>query len=62
MKRKIYLLLLALLAIPYTSVAQNADRKGYVIVTDFVKADGKKDVSDAIQRIIDQNPNHFSVS
>lgn len=57
MKRKIYLLLLALLAIPFTSVAQNADRKGYVIVTDFVKADGKKDVSDAIQRIIDQNPN-----
>ena len=29
---------------------------GYVIVTDYVKANGKKDVSDIIQKIIDDNP------
>ena len=29
----------------------------YVIATDFLCADGKDDVSDAIQRLIDENPN-----
>ncbi len=35
----------------------NADGRGYVVVTDYLKADGKKDVSDAIQKIIDTHPN-----
>ena len=37
--------------------ATPAARMGYVIVTDYVAADGKTDVSDAIQRLIDANPN-----
>lgn len=40
------------------SAAYSAPRdKGYVIVTDYVKADSGRDVSDAIQKIIDENPN-----
>ena len=30
---------------------------GYVIATDYVPADGKTDVSDALQKLIDDNPN-----
>lgn len=42
--------------------AENSDTSvasalGYVIVTDYVKADGSEDVSDKIQQIIDSNPN-----
>lgn len=33
-----------------------AQPRGYVVVTDFVKADGTMDVSDEIQQIIDGNP------
>lgn len=33
------------------------DERGFVVVTDYVKADGKRDVSDAIQQIIDTHPN-----
>ena len=29
----------------------------YIVVTDYLAADGKTDLSDAIQRIIDENPN-----
>ena len=36
---------------------QSARNKGYLIVTDYLKADGKKDVSDILQKIIDANPN-----
>lgn len=32
-------------------------RSGYVIVTDHVPADGTCDVSDAVQKLIDENPN-----
>ncbi|MBQ8612494.1 MAG: hypothetical protein IJ412_12420 [Oscillospiraceae bacterium] len=32
-------------------------RPGYIVVTDHIPADGSADVSDAIQRIIDENPN-----
>jgi len=32
-------------------------RNGYVVATDFMPADGTQDVSDAIQRLIDENPN-----
>lgn len=31
--------------------------KGYVIATDYLPADGKSDVSDRIQALIDENPN-----
>ena len=30
---------------------------GYIIATDYVPADGKTDVSDALQKLIDDNPN-----
>ncbi len=41
-----------------SAFAYSAPRdKGYVIVTDYVKADSGRDVSDAIQKIIDENPN-----
>ena len=34
----------------------NANALGYVVVTDYVKANTGKDVSDEIQKIIDENP------
>ena len=34
-----------------------ASRLGYIIVTDYLSADGTADVSDAIQTIIDETPN-----
>ena len=37
--------------------AAPATRMGYVVVTDYVAADGKTDAADAIQRLIDANPN-----
>ena len=36
---------------------QTAKDKGYVVVTDYLRADGTSDVSDALQRVIDTNPN-----
>lgn len=36
---------------------QMAKDKGYVVVTDYLRADGTSDVSDALQRVIDTNPN-----
>lgn len=33
------------------------ERKAYVVVTDYMQTDGVSDVSDAIQKIIDDNPN-----
>ena len=56
MKRFLFMLAAAVMfALP--AVAQSAKQKGYVVVTDYVKANGKKDVSDIIQKIIDENPN-----
>ncbi|MBQ2374218.1 MAG: hypothetical protein II299_03815, partial [Alistipes sp.] len=55
MKKLLLLVAIVLMATPL--VAQSAKQKGYVVVTDYVKANGKKDVSDAIQQIIDSNPN-----
>lgn len=42
--------------------AENTDTSvasalGYVVVTDYIKDDGSADVADAIQQIIDENPN-----
>ena len=42
---------LAAVAVP------SAAERGFVVVTDYVKADGKADVSDAIQKVIDEHPN-----
>ena len=33
-----------------------ANALGYVVVTDYLEANPGKDVSDAIQKIIDENP------
>ncbi len=50
-----------LLTAPMQPSAQAKGKKpedrGYVIVTDYVKADGKTDVADALQDLIDRNPN-----
>ena len=52
---------LALLFIAVAAKAQEAPvpptKAGYIIVTDTVPADGKTDVADMIQKIIDDNPN-----
>jgi hypothetical protein len=41
-----------------SAFAINAPKKnGYVIVTDYIKANSGKDVSDVLQNIIDNNPN-----
>ena len=34
-----------------------ADNKGYVVVSDYVDVSSGNDVSDALQKIIDENPN-----
>lgn len=48
-------ILVSLIVFPSMMMAQTPKEKGYVIVK--VKCDGKSDVSDAIQKIIDNNPN-----
>ena len=55
--KKLLLLFAAAVMMAAPAVAQSAKQKGYVVVTDYVKANGKKDVSDIIQKIIDDNPN-----
>lgn len=55
MKKLLFVLLVSVVTLTWGK--SDADRKGYVVVTDFVKADGKKDVSDKIQQIIDSHPN-----
>lgn len=56
-KKTILLLSLFLLS-AYAATAQGKpSQKGYVVITDYIKNDGKKDVSDAIQNVIDRNPN-----
>ena len=47
----------AFAAVGVCADATSATRMGYVVVTDYVAADGKADVSDAIQRLIEANPN-----
>ena len=55
MKKLLCLLLAA--CVVFSVSGHSAKQKGYVVVTDYVKANGKRDVSDAIQKIIDENPN-----
>ncbi len=52
----IFLTIVCLFSLTNLSAAKpKTTKEGYVIVN--VKADGKRDVSDAIQKIIDENPN-----
>ena len=54
-----FLLLFVVTIFSLSLYAQSApDSKGYVVVTDYVAANSGSDVSDAIQKIIDENPNH----
>ncbi|MBQ2904539.1 MAG: hypothetical protein IJE48_09100 [Clostridia bacterium] len=39
------------------ATSSDALNSGYLVVTDYLKADGKNDVSDIIQDLIDNNPN-----
>lgn len=40
-----------------SDAGKSASALGYVVVTDYINADGKTDVADEIQSIIDANPN-----
>ena len=42
-----------------SAAAPDAARRGFVVVTDFVPADGQTDVSDALQKVIDTHPKAF---
>ena len=53
----LYLVLSFACASMLSAAAPDAARRGFVVVTDFVKADGQTDVSDAIQKVIDTHPN-----
>ena len=55
--KKICLLISFILVSSSVAAHLSPKQKGYVVVTDYIKNDGKKDVSDAIQKIIDNNPN-----
>lgn len=57
MKHNILFLIFILWLMPIGVNAKGETLKGYIIMTDYVKADGKKDVSNEIQKVIDQNPN-----
>ena len=57
MKHKSLTLIVLLLALPMVLLAQINSERGYVVVTDYIKAETGKDVSDDIQRIIDTHPN-----
>lgn len=57
MKNKLPLLLALLLALPATLFARKTSEKDYVVVTDYIKKNTGKDVSDDIQHIIDTHPN-----
>ena len=56
--KRISLFLSIVILSAYTAAGQSKpSQKGYVVITDYIKNDGKKDVSDAIQNVIDRNPN-----
>ena len=56
MKKRLVAVLLVV-AGTCVAVADDAARRGFVVVTDFVAADGKTDVADALQKVIDTHPN-----
>lgn len=47
----------ALTAATASDAGKSLSASGYVVVTDYISADGKTDVADEIQNIIDSNPN-----
>ena len=49
--------MLAMVIIAIVADGNPAAQSGYVVVADYVASDGKTDVSDAIQRLIEANPN-----
>ena len=57
MKTHRIIILIASLLLSTMAMGQSARNKGYVIVTDYLKADRKKDVSDILQKVIDTHPN-----
>ena len=57
MKSRTVFVVFVTLCLSTVAMGQAARDKGYVIVTDYLKADGKKDVSDIIQKVIDSHPN-----
>ena len=44
-------------ALMLSAATPDAARRGFVVVTDFVPADGTTDVADALQKVIDTHPN-----
>ena len=60
--RKLFILVISAMMMTVAAAAQSAKEKGFVVVTDYVKANSKKDVSDKIQKIIDENPNMVSLN
>ena len=52
-----FICLLSLATLTVAAAETDVARRGVVVVTDFVAADGKTDVADALQKIIDANPN-----
>ena len=57
MRKFLFTAALALLAVGCSKSHDSLESKMYVCVTDYIKADGSADVADAIQDIIDKNPN-----
>ena len=57
MKTRTILVILSALSLSTVAMGQAARNKAYVVVMDYLKADGKKDVSSVIQKIIDTHPN-----
>ena len=51
----IFTLFAVVIIFPIISFAQPS--KGYIVATDYLKADGKTDITNALQRLIDTNPN-----
>ncbi len=43
--------------VPGRPPQESPHRRGFVVVTDYVVADGRTDVSDALQKLIEANPN-----
>ena len=57
MNHKSLTITVLLLSLHMVLLAQMNSGRGYVVVTDYIKAETGKDVSDDIQRIIDTHPN-----
>lgn len=56
-KRLFACVMVTILLLSFSLVVFAAEDRGYIVVTDTVEADSGNDVSDAIQKLIDSNPN-----